>query len=152
MASQVDLVRVPKTNTPPARGTNIAECAVRTYGYRASYLGLWQGAIARLAVFWDAVWTLFAVLSPNPHRATRVGVMPHVRWFYGAQVSYVAHLCAGRPAGAAAIIDIQQGAWSQPQVRHLTRAQQRAEVQALNPQAKSPWKTSTTIRSPRGTS
>jgi hypothetical protein len=79
-------------------------------------------------------------------------VMPRVRWFDGAQVSYVSHPFAGRPADAVAIIDVQQGARSQQQARHATWAQLRAEAQALNPQAKSPRKIGTTITSPRGTS
>ena len=75
-----------------------------------------------------------------------------MHWFDGAQVSYVAHLFAGRPADAVAMIDVQQGAGSQREARHLTWAQLRAEAQALNPQAKSRWKISTAIISPRGAS
>jgi hypothetical protein len=64
--------------------------------------------------------------------------MPYVHWFDGAQVNYVAHLFAGRPADAVAMIDVPQGARSQRQARHPTWAQLNAEAQALNPQANSP--------------
>jgi hypothetical protein len=69
-----------------------------------------------------------------------------------AKVSYVAHLFAGGPADAVATIDVQEGAGSQRQARYLTRAQRSTEAQALNPQARSPSKISTTITSPRGSS
>jgi acetoacetyl-CoA synthetase len=154
MAACTNPIWVPSaTDIALARVTAFAEFAARTYRYRASsYLDLWQRSVANLDDFWEAVWTSFGVQSPSPHRDTRSGAMPHVRWFDGAHVSYVAHLFRGRPADGIAIIDVQEGAGSQRQARHLTWAQLRAEAQALNPQATSPWKISATITSPRGTS
>jgi len=154
MAGQLNPTPTPNaTDTALAGGTDIAEFGARTYGYRASsYLDLWQCAVARLDDHRQAVWTFSGVQSPSPHWATRAGVIPHVRWFDGAHVSYVAHLFPGRHADAAASFDVQECAGSQRQARHLTWAQLRAEAQALNPQAKSPSKFSATITSPRGTS
>jgi hypothetical protein len=100
----------------------------------------------------DTNIAFFGVHSPSPHRSARAAVMPPVRWFDGVPVSSVARLLAGRRADAVAIIDVQEGVRSRQQVRHLTWAQQRAKVQALDPQAKSRWKFSATITSPRGTS
>jgi hypothetical protein len=150
MAGQLNPTRVPSaTHSARAHGTDIAEFAARTYSYRGSSdLDLWQCPVARLDDFWDALWKFVAVHSPSPHRRTRDGTMPHVRWFHGAHDSDVAHLFQSRPANTVAIIDVQEGAGSQQQTRQLTWAQLRAEAQALNPQAKSPWKISTTIASP----
>jgi hypothetical protein len=78
------------------------------------------------------------VQSPSAHLAMRAGVMPYVRWFDGAQVSYVAQLFAGGPADAVALIDVQEGAGSRRQARYLTWAQRSPGAQALNPQARSP--------------
>jgi hypothetical protein len=77
--------------------------------------------------------------------------MPHVHWFDGAQVSYVAHVFAGRPAEAVAMIDVQQGARSQQQARHPTWAQRSQVGQALAA-VEATMKISTTITSTRGTS
>ncbi len=149
MAGQVDPIWVPSaTDIALPRVSAFAAFAARTYGDRArSYLDRWQCSVARLDDFWDAVRTFFGVHSPSPHRGTRAGVMPHVRWFDGAHVSYLAHLFAGRPADAVAIIDVQERAQSEQQTRHLSGAQQRALAQALNPQAKSPWNISIAITS-----
>jgi|GEM_PF-1541287 acetoacetyl-CoA synthetase len=146
MAAQFDLIWVPSApDIALARVTGFAESAPRKYGYRgSSSLDLWQWPVARLDDFCDAVGTFFDVRSRSPHRRTRDGTMPHVRWFDGAHPSYVAHLFAGRPAGAVAIIDVQEGARLEQQTRCLTWVQPRAEAQALNPQAKSPWQISTT--------
>ena len=150
MAGQLNPTRVPgATDITRSHGTAFAEFAARTYGYRgSSYLDLWQCPVARLDDFWDAVWRFFAVHSPSPHRRTRDGTMPHVRWFRGAHVSDVAHVFQSRSANTVAIIDVQEGAGSRQRTRQLTWAQLRAEAQALNPHAKSPWKISTTITSP----
>jgi acetoacetyl-CoA synthetase len=154
MAGQPHPTRLPSaTDTARTRGTNIAEFAARTYGYRSSsYLELWQWSIANLDDFWNALRIFFGVQSPSPHPRSRAGTMPHVRWFDGVHVSDVAHLFRGRPADAVAIIDAQEAAESEQQARYLTRVHERTAAQALHPQAKSPRKISATITSPRGTS
>ena len=96
----------------------------------------------------DTNIAFFGVRSPRPHRSARAALMPPVRWFDGAP----ARLLAGRRADAVAILDVQEGVRSRQQARQLTWAQQCAKVQALDPQAKSPWKISAPITSPRGTS
>jgi hypothetical protein len=151
MAGHLDPLSAPSaTDTTLAHGTDIAQFAARTYGYRAGSSLDRQRSVARLADFCDAVRTFFGVPSPSLPRAMRAAAMPRVRRFDGAELSYVAHPFAGRPADAVAIIDVQEGAGSQQQARHATWAQLRTE--AMNSQAKSPRKISTTIASPRGTS
>jgi hypothetical protein len=151
MAGHLDPNWVPSaTNTALARDTDTAEFKARTCGYRASsYLDPWQRSVARLDDFCDAVRTFFGAHSLSPHRATRAGVMPHVRWFDGATSPACSQAV---PPDAVAVIDVQDGAGSQPQTRHLSWPQQRSAAQALNPQAKSAWKISATITSLRGTS
>jgi acetoacetyl-CoA synthetase len=134
MGSELDPIWVPTAqDISRARVTAFAEFVARRYGYRGStYLDLWQWSVASLDDFWDAVWTFFDVQSPTPYRRTRDGTMPHVRWFDGAEVSYVAHLFRDRPANAVAIIDLQDGAApEQRPARYLTWAQLRAEVAAV---------------------
>jgi hypothetical protein len=134
MGSELDPIWVPTAqDISRARVTAFAEFVARRYGYRGStYLDLWQWSVASLDDFWDAVWTFFDVQSPTPYRRTRDGTMPHVRWFDGAEVSYVAHLFRDRPANAVAIIDLQEAAApEQRRARYLTWAQLRAEVAAV---------------------
>ena len=84
--------------------------------------------------------------QPNPTR------VPSATDIARARGTDIAHVFQSRPANTAAIIDVQEGAGSQQRTRQLTWAQLRAEAQALNPKAKSPWKISTTITSPRAAS
>jgi hypothetical protein len=67
---------------------------------------------------------------------------------YRRKVLNGAPATARRPAHAAAIIDVQEGAQLEQQTRWLTWSQLRAEAQALNPQAKSPSKINTPTTSP----
>jgi len=54
----------------------------------ADYDALWRWSSTDLAAFWQGVWDYFDLQSPTPHRAVLEGdVMPHVRWFPGAQVN-----------------------------------------------------------------
>src|SRR6187431_1985673 len=96
MAGQLDPIWVPTpTTTTPTRGTKIAEFPARAFGCRPSCcLDLWQCSAPRLDSC-DAVGTFLGVQSPSPHRATRAGIVPHVRSFHGAQVSYIVPLFAG---------------------------------------------------------
>ena len=106
MAARPNPIWVPSaSDIARARVTAFAEFASSAYGYRGrSYLDLWRWSVASLDDFWDAVWMYFGVQSSSPHRGVRAGTMPQVRWFDGAQISYVAHLFSGRPADAVAII------------------------------------------------
>jgi acetoacetyl-CoA synthetase len=150
MVAQLDVTWVPSATDIALAGViGFAESATRKSGYWAgSYPDLWQWPVARFDDFWDSVWTFFDLPSQSPQRRTRDRTMPHVRWFDWAQVSCVAHLFSRRPAHAAAIIDVQEGAQLEQQTRWLTWSQLRAEAQALNPQAKSPSKINTPTTSP----
>jgi acetoacetyl-CoA synthetase len=125
MAGKVDPIWVPSTDDiARARVTAFAEFAASEHGFRgSSYLDLWQWSVASLDDFWNAVWTFFGVESPTPYRSPHVGTMPQVRWFDGAQVSYVAHLFKDRPDDGVAIVDIQEGSGDGRQTRYLTWSQ-----------------------------
>jgi len=104
------------------------KCAVPR-GYRgSSYLDLWHWSVDHLDEFWEALWEFFGVRSPTPYLAVRSGAMPQVRWFQGAQISYVGHVFRGRNDDDIAIVDVAEGARPGVQVRRLTWAQLRAAV------------------------
>ena len=75
----------------------------------ADYDALWRWSSTDLAAFWQSVWDYFDLQSPTSHRAVLEGdVMPHVRWFPGAQVNYARqvfrHVARAEAAGQPAII------------------------------------------------
>ena len=75
----------------------------------ADYDALWRWSCTDLAAFWQSVWDYFDLQSPTPHWAVLEGdVMPHVRWFPGAQVNYARqvfrHVERAEAAGQPAII------------------------------------------------
>jgi len=132
-SQQPDPIWVPTGRDIAAAGiTAFAEHAAAARGYRGeSYLDLWRWSVEQLDDFWAAVWDHFDVQSPTPYRAVRDGAMPSVRWFDGAQVSYVEHLFRDRSDDAVAIVDVAESAAGGPRVRRLTWAQLRAEVVAV---------------------
>jgi acetoacetyl-CoA synthetase len=132
-SQQPDPIWVPTGQDIAAAGiTAFAEQAAAARGYRGeSYLDLWRWSVEQLDDFWAAVWDHFDVRSPTPYRAVRDGAMPSVRWFDGAQVSYVEHLFRDRPDDAVAIVDVAESAAAGLRVRRLTWAQLRAEVVAV---------------------
>jgi acetoacetyl-CoA synthetase len=84
------------------------------------YLELWRWSTERLEEFWSAVWDYFGVRSATPYERVLSGsVMPEVRWFTGAQVSYVEHLFRGRDPERVALIDVRESA--QPGARPVSR-------------------------------
>jgi hypothetical protein len=132
-SQQPDPIWVPTGRDIAAAGiTAFAEQAAAVRGYRGeSYLDLWRWSVEHLDDFWAAVWDHFDVRSPTPYRAVRDGAMPSVRWFDGAQVSYVEHLFRDRSDDAVAIVDVAESAAAGLRVRRLTWAQLRAEVAAV---------------------
>jgi len=129
-SQQPDPIWVPTGRDIAAAGiTAFAEHAAAARGYRGqSYLDLWRWSVEHLDDFWAAVWDHFDVRSPTPYRAVRDGAMPSVRWFDGAQVSYVEHLFRDRFDDVVAIVDVAECAAAGLRVRRLTWAQLRAEV------------------------
>jgi len=95
------------------------------------YLELWRWSTERLEEFWPAVWDYFDVRSASPHARVLSGsVMPDVRWFTGAQVSYVEHMFRGRDPERVALIDVRESAQpgAAPVSRHLTWGMLRKQV------------------------
>ncbi|MGB8404741.1 MAG: acetoacetate--CoA ligase [Mycobacterium sp.] len=130
MAGKLDPIWIPSSDDiARARVTAFAAFSVNNYGYQgSSYLDLWQWSVVNVDDFWNAVWTYFGVDSPTPPRSTHVGTMPDVRWFDGAEVSYVAHLFKGRPDDAVAIVDVQEAEGDERRTRQITWPQLRDEV------------------------
>jgi acetoacetyl-CoA synthetase len=93
------------------------------------YLELWRWSTERLEEFWPAVWDYFDVRSASPYERVLSGsVMPDVRWFTGAQVSYVEHLFRGRDPDRVAVIDVRESAGAAPVSRELTWGMLREQV------------------------
>ena len=95
------------------------------------YLELWRWSTERLEDFWPAVWDYFDVRSATPYERVLSGsVMPDVRWFTGAQVSYVEHMFRGRDPDRVALIDVRESAQpgAAPVSRHLTWGMLREQV------------------------
>jgi acetoacetyl-CoA synthetase len=98
------------------------------------YLELWRWSTERLEDFWPAVWDYFDVRSATPYERVLSGsVMPDVRWFTGAQVSYVEHMFRGRDPERVALIDARESAQpgAGPVSRSLTWGMLREQVGEL---------------------
>ncbi|HEY2057293.1 MAG TPA: acetoacetate--CoA ligase [Amycolatopsis sp.] len=92
------------------------------------YLGLWRWSVDHLEEFWAAVWDHFEIRSATAYTRVLSGsVMPDVRWFEGARLSYVEHVFAGRDPERSALIDVRETAGGTAS-RTLTWRQLRAEV------------------------
>ena len=93
------------------------------------YLELWRWSTERLEEFWPAVWDYFDVRSATPYERVLSGsVMPDVRWFTGAQVSYVEHMFRGRDPERVALIDVRESVGAGPVSRQLTWGMLRQQV------------------------
>jgi acetoacetyl-CoA synthetase len=115
-----------------ARVTAFARKAAARHGFSGgSYLDLWRWSVAELDEFWAAVWEFFDVRSPTGYRAVRRGVMPDVRWFEGAHVSYVEHVFRDRPGAATALVDVRESSDGTLLRREVTWAELRNAVAAL---------------------
>jgi acetoacetyl-CoA synthetase len=115
-----------------ARVTAFAAQAAASHGYRGDdYLDLWRWSVDHVDDFWLAVWNFFEVESSTPFSSIRTGTMPEVRWFEGAQISYVEHLFRSRPSDQVAVVDLAESPDGGLTERLLTWAQLRAEVAAM---------------------
>jgi acetoacetyl-CoA synthetase len=112
-----------------AKVTAFADYATRNRGFAGgSYLDLWQWSVANPNEFWAAVWEFFDVRSATEYTAVSAGQMPAVRWFDGAQLSYVEHIFRDRNPADGALVDVQETPGGGHLSRELTWAQLRAAV------------------------
>ena len=74
----------------------------------ADYEALRRWSVEHLGDFYQALWEVFDIRSPTPHRAALVDAkMPGARWFEGATMNYVAQaLRHAAPSDAASSMGI----------------------------------------------
>ena len=74
----------------------------RARGLPVDYEALWRWSVSDLEGFWRAIWEHFGV-EGSPDRVLGSRDMPGAEWFPGMEVSYAAHLFAGKDDDAVAI-------------------------------------------------
>jgi acetoacetyl-CoA synthetase len=123
--------------TPPAafvEGSHLARFAaslVERRGLRfADYAAMWQWSVDEPAVFWEAIYEYFGIVSSTRYESVIAGAMPRARWFTGARVNFAEHLLRHEREAAPDAIAIVSAAEGR-ETRSITWHELGAQVRAL---------------------